>query len=139
MARAARRLRAVPKEDIDETTEARAEAWAKKADSAFLQCRSFGHIWTKGTETIYAVDRSHFGRQLECGRCHMVRIDILAKGEYGAVYRRYVKPEGYSMDRDTSEGSSRIPRYVIHQAQIDRSTTRKATKDVREVFEAWRH
>lgn len=136
--RSVRKLRAVPKVDvIDDSQEAYAKAWTANAKSEYLQCRSFGHLWTKGTDTLHVIDRGHFGRQLECGRCHMVRIDILARGEYGAVYRRYIPPAGYSMDKDTSEGSTRIPRYLIHEAQIDRSTQRKAGKDIREVFAAW--
>lgn len=118
--------------------EAHAIAWAESAKVEYLRCRRFGHVWDEGSEIIQTIDRKHYGVSLECGRCHMRRIDVYRDKQYGPITRRYFTPNGYSMEEPAGEETSRrIPGYVIQEYTFAQARQIKATEEVRAVFEAW--
>jgi hypothetical protein len=132
---AARKLQVVSDEATNdgEDTEQEARAWVQTAPRAYLLCRQFGHHWTN-EDRLYTIDRWHTGRQLECSRCHMVRVDIIRQGQYGCAYRRYLPPQGYS--RTASAGhSTAVPRNVVWDAVLQGSPKAKATQEVRDIYD----
>lgn len=69
----------------------------------FLDCRAFGHAWSRGKpEKGAKVNRSRgstvfgTGVNLVCRTCGMGRFEVYTSGKVARlVYRRYDQPEGY--------------------------------------------
>lgn len=126
--------------DVESDSDATAARWAHTAPMSYVQCRLLRHSWSGGSATVYRLDRSHIGQSLECGRCGMRRVDVYRKGQYGIVYRRYLPPEGYSLDKSTDEAPGSIPRYVVQEALIARSEMVKALPEhLREIYQHYRN
>lgn len=125
--------------EVESDSDANAARWAHTAPMSYVQCRLLRHSWEGGAATIYRLDRHHVGQSLECGRCGMRRVDVYRKGQYGIVYRRYLPPEGYSLDKGTDEAPGSIPRYVIQEALIARSEMVKSLPEhLREIYQTYR-
>jgi hypothetical protein len=106
--------------------------WGKKATVDVLACRQFGHAWGHGLTTIYKIG-GFYVRNLGCTRCGTQRRDATPVGEYGAVRRSYIYPNGYGRER-SDEGSTRIPRWAIADAMLDRSKNLEPPNDLVDWF-----
>lgn len=105
-----------------------AQQWAGTVRLEVLECRQFGHLWVSGMRTLYKWN-GHYIREVGCGRCQMIRRDLIPIGEYGQIRRQYFPPEDYRREPGP-EGSTKVPRWVIADAVVAKAKVHEAPPDI---------
>ena len=138
--RANNRVRSAVVAEVMQTEEDRLEAvavdWANKVRVEVLVCRQFGHAWGAGVNRLYRVNSQFNAREIVCSRCGMKRVDIVEHGQWTAWRRKYEPPHDYSRER--TEGSVKIPRYVVAEQMEARADVLEPPQHIQELFSKWR-